>query len=238
MPSSRGAGQEARIADAIAGINRRRCYHRDPFPQAQSIAAFEQIGSGPMELSSLVLPAVLAALAGWGVVIYNRLVNLKHGVNKTWSDIDVLLRQRHDELPKLVDTCKEYMTYERETLERVISARSRVFQAREAGDVAALGLAEGALRAGLGRLFALAESYPALEANQTFQHLQSRITTLEASIASRRETYNEAVNRNNVAVEQFPDLIVARLFSFRQAQLLRFDEEEKADVDVGALFRG
>jgi LemA protein len=191
-----------------------------------------------MELSSLVLPAVLAALAGWGVVIYNRLVNLKHGVNKTWSDIGVLLGQRHDELPKLVDTCKEYMDYERETLERVIVARSRVFQAREAGDVAALGLAEGTLRAGLGQLFALAENYPALEANQTFQHLQSRITALEGSIARRRENYNAAVNRNNVAVEQFPDLIVARLFAFRQAQLLRFDEEAKADVDVGALFRG
>jgi LemA protein len=191
-----------------------------------------------MELTALFLPAVLAAVAGWGVAMYNRLVKLKHGVNKTWSDIDVLLTQRHDELPKLVDTCKEYMRYEQETLERVLSARSRVFQAREAGDVDALGAAEGALRAGLGQLFALAENYPALKANDTFQHLQSRISSLEESVADRREIYNEAVTRNNVAVEQFPDLLVARLFNFRPARLLRFEEAEKADVDVGALFKG
>ena len=189
-----------------------------------------------MNVSSMVILGVIVALLGYAVAIYNRLVNLKHNVSKAWSNIDVLLKQRHDELPKLVATCKEYMTYEQETLDKVISARSRVFQAREAGDVGALGVAEGALRLGLGQLFALAENYPDLKANENFQHLQTRITGLENQIADRREFYNESVNRNNIGIEEFPDLIVARLFNFREAQLLTFEEHEKADVDVAALF--
>jgi LemA protein len=189
-----------------------------------------------MSVSSMVVLGVLVAFIGYVVAIYNRLVNLKHNVSKAWSNIDVLLKQRHDELPKLVATCKEYMKYEQETLDKVISARSRVFQAREAGDVGALGAAEGALRLGLGQLFALAENYPDLKANENFQHLQSRISGLENQIADRREFYNESVNRNNIGIEEFPDLIVARLFNFREAQLLAFEESEKADVDVGALF--
>jgi len=189
-----------------------------------------------MSVSSMVVLGIVVAFLGYAVAIYNRLVNLKHNVSKAWSNIDVLLKQRHDELPKLVATCKEYMKYEQETLDKVISARSRVFQAREAGDVGALGAAEGALRLGLGQLFALAEDYPDLKANENFQHLQARISGLENQIADRREFYNESVNRNNIGIEEFPDLIVARLFNFREAQLLTFEESEKADVDVGVLF--
>ena len=100
----------------------------------------------------------------------------------------------------------------------------------------ALGEAEGLLRMGLGRLFALAENYPELKANESFQHLQTRITGLENAIADRREFYNESVNVNNIRIEQFPDLIVARLFAFSPFDLLSFKEEEKADVDVHALF--
>ncbi len=189
-----------------------------------------------MDVGSMVVLGGVVAVALYGIALYNRLVTFKHGVNRAWSDIDVLLRQRHDELPKLVATCKEYMEYEQQTLDRVISARGRVFQARESGDVDALGAAEGALRAGLGQLFALAENYPALKANENFQHLQARISGLETAIADRRELYNAAVNANNVAVEQFPDLIVARLFAFREARLLRFEAAETADVDVASLF--
>ena len=189
-----------------------------------------------MSVFLMILLGLVAVLLGYGVAIYNRLVNLKHNVSKAWSNIDVLLKQRHDELPKLIATCKEYMRHEQETLEKVISARSRVAQAREAGDVGALGAAEGALRIGLGSLFALAEAYPDLKANENFQHLQTRISGLENQIADRREFYNESVNRNNITIEEFPDVIIARLINFREAQLLRFEEHEKADVNVGALF--
>lgn len=173
----------------------------------------------------------------YGIIIYNRLVSLKHNVKKAWGNIDVLLKQRHDELPKLVETCKQYMKYEQETLQRVIDARGRVANAREAGDVGALGAAEGMLRIGLGQLFALVEAYPELKANENFQHLQGRVTGLENAIADRREFYNESVNINNIGIEQFPDNIVSGRFQFKPFELLEFGESEKADVDVGALFQ-
>ena len=121
-------------------------------------------------------------------------------------------------------------------LEQVIQARNAVAQARDRHDVAALGAAETGLRAGLGQLFALAENYPQLKANESFQHLQQRISGLESGIADRRELYNEAVNLNNVRIEQFPDVVLARLFAFQAAELLRFSEAEKADVDLKQLF--
>jgi LemA protein len=127
----------------------------------------------------------------------------------------VLLNQRHDEVPKLVETCKQYMKFEQDTLEKVMLARSQVSQAQQSQDMPGLGMAEGALRMGLGNLFALAEDYPELRANENFQHLQGRISTLENNIADRREFYNESTNINNIGIEQFPDVIVARLFSCR-----------------------
>ncbi|WP_275100086.1 LemA family protein [Sedimenticola hydrogenitrophicus] len=191
-----------------------------------------------MEIGTFVTLGILAVVAFYTIAIYNGLVNLKHGVSKAWANIDVLMKQRHDELPKLVETCKQYMQYEQETLERVMQARAAVSSARERGDIGALGGAENQLRLGLGNLFAVAEAYPDLKANETFQHLQGRISGLENSIADRREYYNESVNNNNVRIEQFPDLIVARLFNFKAAELLEFSAEEKQDVDLKSLFNG
>ena len=191
-----------------------------------------------MEFGTIVVLGFLILLTVYGVYIYNNLVALKHNVSKAWSNIDVLLKQRHDELPKLVEVCRQYMKYEQETLEKVIQARSSVMQARSAGDLAALGVAETQLRAGLGNLFALAENYPDLKADNSFQHLQSRISQLENSIADRREVYNESVNLNNVRIEQFPDVIVARMFNFGAAVLLQFSEQETTDVNIKDLFKG
>lgn len=191
-------------------------------------------------MDPLMVWVVLAAIALVGIiyviVIYNNLVRLKHNVSKAWSNIDVLLRQRHDELPKLVETCRRYMQHERETLERVISARTAVGQAREKKDMAALSGAESLLRTGLGQLFAVAEQYPELRADASFQHLRERITGLENAIADRREFYNDCVNRNNIRIETFPDVILARLFRFESADLLEFDAEDTADVSLGSLF--
>src|SRR5690606_15770180 len=105
-----------------------------------------------------------------------------------------------------------------------------------ARDVDALGRAETGLRAGLGQLFALAENYPALKASESFQHLQARISALENGIADRRELYNAAVNLNNIRIEQFPDVLVARAFDFQPFTLLEFVEEELRDHSIGALF--
>ncbi len=189
-----------------------------------------------MDFTSFIIVGVLAAGILYAIMIYNNLVSLKHNVSKAWANIDVLLKQRHDELPKLVETCKQYMGYEQETLEKVMQARSAVSAAREKGDISALGPAETQLRMGLGNLFALAEAYPDLKANESFQHLQGRISGLENAIADRREFYNESVNNNNVRIEQFPDVIIARNLGFGAKDLLEFSEEETKDVDVKELF--
>lgn len=189
-----------------------------------------------MNVSAFIFWGVVATAVVYIVTIYNGLVTLKHNVSKAWANIDVLLKQRHDELPKLVETCKQYMKYEQETLEKVMKARSSVAAAQQQGNIPALGQAEGALRLGLGGLFAVAEAYPDLKADETFQHLQARITGLENAIADRREFYNESVNVNNVRIEQFPDVIIARMFNFKAHSLLEFADEEKTDVKLGQLF--
>jgi LemA protein len=186
----------------------------------------------------IVFWIVLAVLLIYLVTLYNSLVNIKNGVAKAWSNIDVLLKQRHDELPKLVDTCKQYMQYEQATLEKVIHARSQVSDARQSHNLRALGAAEGALRSCLGQLFALSESYPELKANDQFLNLQSRISGLENSIADRREFYNESVNINNVSIEQFPGVFIARWFNFKAFELLKFTQEEVKDIDIAQRFKG
>ena len=184
----------------------------------------------------VVILALLVALLVYLVGIYNGLVALRENVKTAWANIDVLLKQRHDELPKLVETCKRYMQFEQETLEKVMRARASVSSASASGNVAAVGAAEQQLRAGIGRLFAVAENYPQLKTDETFKQLQGRITALEESIADRRELYNDQVNLNNIRVKVFPDLLIAQKFGFLPAQLLEFSAAEKSDVDVGTLF--
>ena len=189
-----------------------------------------------MSLGTLLFLGLLAVVLIYMVVVYNSLVQLKHAVAKAWANIDVLLKQRHDELPKLVEVCKQYKQFEASTLERVVAARAQVQTARQTQNIPALGEAEGMLRSGLGQIFAVAEAYPELRANENFMQLQTRISQLENAIADRREFYNESVNINNVRVEQFPDAIVARLFHFEAKPLLEFSTAEKADVDIKTLF--
>ncbi|MEH6502525.1 MAG: LemA family protein [Cycloclasticus sp.] len=189
-----------------------------------------------MSVAGFIVLAVIVVLAGYGVALYNSLVSLKHSVSKAWSNIDVLLKQRHDELPKLVETCKQYMKHEQQTLEKVMQARSGVSSALGESDVAALGQAETKMRQGLMNLFAVAEAYPDLKANESFQALQQRISQLENNIADRREFYNASVNLNNVRIEQFPDLLIAGFFNFKSFDLLEFEEAAISDVSVKELF--
>jgi LemA protein len=170
------------------------------------------------------------------ISLYNNLVQLKHGVSKAWANIDVLLKQRHDELPKLVEVCKQYKQFEQETLQRVIAARSQVQTAREGQDVEALGKAEGVLRTSVSGLFAVAEAYPELKSNEHFMQLQTRISGLENGIADRREVYNESVNIYNIGIEQFPAVMLAKTFNFPPKPLLEFASAEKTDVDIKTLF--
>ncbi|KPC49112.1 LemA family protein [Amantichitinum ursilacus] len=184
----------------------------------------------------IIFLALIALAVIWFVMMYNGLVQLKHNVARAWSNIDVLLKQRHDELPKLVDTCKQHMQFESDTLERVMLARSGVAQAREARNLPALGRAEQELRKQMAHLYATVEAYPELRASMQFQHLLGRITQLENDISDRREYYNDSVNLNNVRVEQFPTVILANMFHFGQAPLLEFDAQQKQDVSIAGLF--
>ena len=189
-----------------------------------------------MGIFGIVTLVILAVLIAYVVMLYNSLVAVKHNVSKAWANIDVLLKQRHDELPKLVETCQQYMKFEQGTLEKVMQARTRVSEARQTQDIGALGAAEGALRMGLGNLFAVAEAYPELKSNENFQHLQARISGLENAIADRREFYNESVNVNNVRIEQFPEVLIARKFNFTSFDLLEFQADEIKDVSIKQLF--
>jgi len=187
-------------------------------------------------MATLIFFGFVAVMLFYGISLYNHLVNVKHAVAKAWANIDVLLKQRHDELPKLVEVCKQYKQFEQSTLQKVIEARSQVQAARENQDIPALGQAEGMLRMGLGNIFAVAEAYPELKANENFMQLQARITSLENGIADRRELYNESVNINNVQIEVFPASVIAKMFDFGEKPLLEFSSTEKADVDMKQLF--
>lgn len=184
-----------------------------------------------------IMLGVMMMAVVYTISLYNHLVGVKHAVAKAWANIDVLLKQRHDELPKLVEVCKQYKQFEQKTLQKVINARNQVQTARETKNIPALGAAEGALRASVSGLFAVAEAYPELRANESFMQLQSRITSLENAIADRREFYNESANINNVQIEVFPASIVASMFNFEAKPLLEFAAEEKQDIDLKTLFR-
>ncbi len=183
-----------------------------------------------MTLAVLGIAFVVAmAIVGYAVVIYNGLVSLAHGIDRAWANIDVLLKQRNDELPKLVETVKGYMKHEREVLENLTEARSRLAQARTVDE---MGNADGAVQHAISRLFAVAENYPELRADSAFSQLQDRISALEDQIADRREFYNHSVNVFNVRIEQIPDVLLARPLGYETASLFEATEAERADVAI------
>jgi len=187
-------------------------------------------------VAGIIFLLLLILVIGYMVTIYNNLVRTRNEVKLAWSNIDVLLVQRHDELPKLVDVCKRYMQHEQETLERVTQARSQVDSARHSGDLGSVSAAEGAMRGSLANLYAVAERYPDLKADQMFRNLSARVSALETAITDRREIYNDAANAQNVRIETFPDAMIAGLFNFSAERLLKFDAAQKADVDIGLAF--
>ena len=175
-----------------------------------------------MSTSLFVFVALLAVLVFWAVGAYNRLVRLRNTIGNAFGQIDVQLKRRYDLIPNLVEAAKKYLQHEQGTLEAVIAARN---QARSASDVArsrpanagamvSLAAAEQALSSSLGRLFALAEAYPELKADQTIRQLSEELTSTENKVAFARQAYNDTVLDYNNAQGQFPALLIARLFGF------------------------
>ena len=188
-------------------------------------------------LTLLILLVIVAAVAFWGVGIYNGLVTSRNGYKNAFAQIDVQLQRRFDLIPNLVEVARKYMAHERETLEAVIAARSAAQSGLAAakanpGDPAAmaqLAAAQGQLNAGLGRLLAVAEAYPDLKANQNMMQLTEELTSTENKVAFARQAYNDSVMAYNNKREVFPSNIVAGVFNFAAAALLDIPAD-KAEV--------
>src|SRR5579859_2275872 len=179
----------------------------------------------------MVLIVILVAVTAtfYIVSIYNSLVRLKTDIDKAWANIDVLLKQRHDELTKLLDTTKGYMEFERDTLTKITQARS---QYQQAVTVDQKVQADQSMTSALRGFFAIAENYPELQANTNFQMLEKRISELESQIADRREFYNDCVNTFNIRIQQVPDTFVAGLMHLTPRMMLKIDEGDKTDVKM------
>ncbi|MFZ5799397.1 MAG: LemA family protein [Desulfobulbus sp.] len=177
-----------------------------------------------MLVSLLSILAVAAALALWGIAVYNNLIKLRNMKEEAWSGIDVQLKRRSDLIPNLLESVKGYMGHERGVLEQVTNLRAQSMNASTVGDKIA---AESALTRSLGALFAVAENYPELKANQNFLDLQAQLAQLENEIQMARRYYNGTVRNLNVGIETFPNSIVAGMFNFSKAEF--FEIEDEAD---------
>ena len=176
-----------------------------------------------------IIMLILLALIFYIIVIYNGFIALKNNIDQNWGNIDVLLKQRFDELPKLIKVCEGYMQHEQKTLEAVVKARSMVNSARS--DEQRM-QAQNMLTDTLKSLFMVVERYPDLKADAAFRQLGNRVSEIEDQIADRRELYNASVTIYNTRLEQFPDVFVARAFNFDRRTLWEIDPEHRRDVEI------
>lgn len=181
----------------------------------------------------IVFLAIIAVIAIWGVSIYNGLVKLKNRVDEAWSDIDVQLKRRYDLIPNLISTVKGYASHESQTFEKVTEARNKAMQAQESGDAKTQAEAENMLSGTLKSIFALAENYPDLKANQNFLELQRELADTEDKIQASRRFYNGNVRDFNIKIELFPNNIFAGIMNFTKREFFEIDNEvERENVKV------
>jgi LemA protein len=180
-------------------------------------------------LVGLVIILAVVGIVAYLLTIYNSLVRLRNDIDKAWSNIDVLLKQRHDELPKLIETCKGYMQYEQETFKKVVEARNAYSKATTLAEKAQ---SDNMITGALKTLFAVSEKYPDLKANNNFMQLQSRITELEEKIADRREFFNDDVNTFNIRIQQLPDVFVANMMGLQHRELFKVSDADRQDVEI------
>ncbi len=175
-------------------------------------------------MGTIIILAVVAVAAIFVVSIYNKLVKLKNTVKSSWSDIDVQLKKRFDLVPNLVETVKGYASHEKSLFEKVTEARSAAMQGGTPKDMAAK---DNFLAGTLKSLFAVAEAYPDLKANENFVKLQAQFQELENGIESARRYYNAIVRDFNIAIESFPSNIIASMFAFKQEEFFQLDSDEE-----------
>jgi len=177
-----------------------------------------------MSTSTLIVLAVIVVVILWVITIYNGLVAMRQRVNEAFADVDVQPRQRHDLVPNLVETVKGYAAHERGTLDEVVKARNAAVAAQGPAQQAA---AENMLSGALRQLFALAESYPDLKANASFQQLQAELTDIENKIAAARRFFNNAVQEYNTAIQRFPAALFAASLGFAPKEFFDLGDERK-----------
>jgi len=170
---------------------------------------------------------VIVGLGWYSITIYNGLVQCRNDIDKAWSNIDVMLKQRHDELTNLVEVCKGYIKFEQDTLVKIAQARSQYAQAVTVGQKAQ---ADKSVTTAMQGIFAVAENYPQLKASDNFMQLQARITALEDRIADRREFYNDSVNAYNVRMQQMPDTLMASMMHLTPRPMFKAAESDRAPL--------
>jgi len=182
-----------------------------------------------VEITPVAIGLLVTAVAIYAVIVYNGLVRLQNEIGRAWANIDVLLKQRHDEISNLVACVKGYMDHERQTLEAVTLARAASMNAASIPQKAQADLLlSGALRS----FFAVAEGYPQLKADQNFLVLQNRISELEERIADRREFFNDDLNSYNTRIAQFPDLFLARIMKLQPRPMFQVSDQDRQQVEV------
>mgnify|MGYP001484559674 CR=1 FL=1 len=176
-----------------------------------------------------VIALIIIGFISWFFTVYNGLIQVKENIKKSWANIDVLLMQRSDEIPKLIKVLKSFVKHEKKMFDNVMDARTSYLGASSVSEKAD---ADNQMSEALKSVFALSEAYPELGSNDNFLKLQERISGLENEIADRRELYNESVNNYNIRIQSLPDMFIANTLGLPQEEMFKVDENKKKDIDI------
>jgi LemA protein len=176
-----------------------------------------------------VIVLIIIGFISWFFTVYNGLIQVKENIKKSWANIDVLLMQRSDEIPKLIKVLKSFVKHEKKMFDNVMDARTSYLGASSVSEKAD---ADNQMSEALKSVFALSEAYPELGSNDNFLKLQERISGLENEIADRRELYNESVNNYNIRIQSLPDMFIANTLGLPQEEMFKVDENKKKDIDI------
>ena len=176
-----------------------------------------------------VIALIIIGFISWFFTVYNGLIQVKENIKKSWANIDVLLMQRSDEIPKLIKVLKSFVKHEKKMFDNVMDARTSYLGASSVSEKAD---ADNQMSEALKSVFALSEAYPELGSNDNFLKLQERISGLENEIADRRELYNESVNNYNIRIQSLPDMFIANTLGLPQEVMFKVDENKKKDIDI------
>tara|TARA_B100001113_G_C20879581_1_gene522011 strand:- start:87 stop:671 length:585 start_codon:yes stop_codon:yes gene_type:complete len=176
-----------------------------------------------------VIALIIIGIISWFFTVYNGLIQVKENIKKSWANIDVLLMQRSDEIPKLIKVLKSFVKHEKKMFDNILDARTSYLGANSVSEKAD---ADNQMSEALKSVFALSEAYPELGSNDNFLKLQERISGLENEIADRRELYNESVNNYNIRIQSLPDMFIANTLGLPQEEMFKVDENKKKDIDI------